>query len=182
MVSISSLCTRAKRWVHPKWVEMKRLPRLDVELTAPPDGYAKNPQTGWEFQPFRVRSYCLREVGETSGSLLWGAVEKKGFQGTIGKSTLLNVSNEIRLVGQVLYTYPSWGETLRPEGGQGLWKQILSVQAESSRRETTLDNSSPLARASSMKSAPPGANSWSVRLLQINFPSFLPWDRNFSRN
>lgn len=110
MVSISSLCsraqglcTRAKRWVHPKWVEMKRLPRLEVELTAPPDGYAKNPQTGWEFQPFRVRSYCLREVGETSGSLLWGAVEKKGFQGTIGKGTPLNVSHEIRLVSQVLH-------------------------------------------------------------------------------
>lgn len=121
MVSISSLCTRpqgwwtrAKRWVHPKWVEMKRLPRLEVELTAPPNEYAKNPQTGWGFQPIRVHGYCLREVGETGGSLLWGAVKKKvfkvhQFQGTTGKGTPLNVRNEVRLASRVSHlSRPTW--------------------------------------------------------------------------
>lgn len=52
--------------------------------------------------------------------------------------------------------------------------KILSVEAESSQRETALDNCSPLARASSLMSVLPGANTRTVRLLQINFPSFIP--------
>lgn len=58
--------------------------------------------------------------------------------------------------------------------GKDAEDKILSVQAESSQREAILANSSPLARASSMMSALPGANTRTVRLLQINFPSFIP--------